>query len=201
LTGTIAACAYDHERRVASINRGTGPLFAAAHEFAYLHIALPPARRSAFFQDSVNHCKVMHDLSAVTMPASGTAAVSIPPTHGARRETIDARACDHCPCRGVRAGARRRRDVDVQRLPGRQGREGLWLSPGPEMARPRAARLGPARRGLLGRLRLAAGPRANQPPLRPRLCRAALDRRQRHGRQRLLCARGDGRDQVPDDRG
>ena len=45
-----------------------------------------------------------------------------------------------------------------------------------EVARPRAALVGAARRRLLGHVRLARRPGDDQPPLRPRLHRAAVDR-------------------------
>ena len=80
-----------------------------------------------------------------------------------------ARAClavRHHRCLAAEHGARRRRHVDLRRLPRRQDARRLWLRARPGMARPRARRGGAADRRLLGQLRLGRGADPHQPSLR-----------------------------------
>ena len=77
----------------------------------------------------------------------------------------------------ARAGARRRRHVDLRRLPRRQDARRLWLGARPGVARQGARRRGAADRRLLGQLRLGRGPDPDQPPLRRAVPRRTFDRR------------------------
>ncbi len=91
--------------------------------------------------------------------------------------------------------------MDLRRVPGREGAARVRVRAHPGVARPRPALLGPAGPRLLRELRLRAGPRHDEPPLRPRLRRAALDRREGPREGGVPRAGAGGRAALPRSRG
>src|SRR5689334_23988574 len=78
----------------------------------------------------------------------------------------------------------RRRHVDVRQFPVAEGKNEVRVRTLPSLARSRARLVAENRRRLLCLVHFAAGSGYDQPPLRPRLCAAAIDSPAKPGRNR-----------------